>query len=1088
MPAIHNSPSAPNLNFHPLGIPRSNSSPRPQYRRNVGIPSKEEELTPRPLRVRKLRKSPSVPSSIIRSRLPSKLEIVETQRTFFGINLPPAPKPRSSSTGVLSTKQANPGSLTQMPMKERRMTAGKPRGFRSASPKPLKSNARKKAVTPGAGMGWLQRPQTAKPPHVPVLITPQLNSSRDDKSSAPSTASRNTSAKATTGGSSRNSSMNSVETHQHISLSSDVRKGPPSKRSTSCDEAYGNVVKEKSNVLSSEPDLKLPDETSNNKAHTKGWKKKMFTRDFFMGGASSRKYEKVNSKGKGDDGSFTTETESISSRSFFKKEAAAPANFSSSSNASQRSCSVFADSAWQLDGHDGSALDEYLQGGAKKVFNDSVIGIFNGKIGGLPRRSDRPWNPPVLTLEVSVVAEIDKFAVNVMKSEGYIAETWVVVELQAKVESEGTPIKGVEVGLDVGILMDISTYTSPAGFLNMKAYARKLVEAMETSRDRVAVMTFSAPLQGKRRPRGRGQTTLNVLNSSGSVSRRQLIENIAALTLDDSSIDPSGRDVAGSVLAAVHKLKMMPLDTSKYGAQRHAHLFLFTSKLEDGDIHLLPEVLFGDVQVHVIGLGPIFWPKSNMGGSGWCIATSLLPLESPKSKIPGVSGRRTTDVASAQDASSMDTLIKLMRLGIHLGELRDVHINLDVGEGCFLKAIIGDTVFARLLPGERRNILARIEVGDLPGFNFGFDYSEEENFNKCVMLERQLEATLGELKSCLLRTNVSYSHSHFPETTRLSTEKAVYISRFLEDSVWGVSGRRVSMDRKPSSSNEEYVRKALMHMMASTHENPRQALKAVEEVVKASMFRGLDFIDVSKELKYRIGLSDMFGRRTSEEILREEENYYRLPGDLPGARRSLERRASDRRNSMTFENLSQTSRDSTDLLVSTSVIAITRPSFDAAQPPYYAILGESMPKTPINGISRIESSSESSLTNEQTPDEAKLIWRELKKMQKGEDTEGDTGSIRKKIRTSRSSHWEQSPRDSIGTDVSGALGSDGMVAVKMWGEMRCSMSDVDEEDGPEVGRLENSRRKRSGSTGEETLQSLITLRDVRETDFSPWAL
>jgi len=72
-------------------------------------------------------------------------------------------------------------------------------------------------------------------------------------------------------------------------------------------------------------------------------------------------------------------------------------------------------------------------------------------------------------------------------------------------------------------------------------------------------------------------------------------------------------------MVVIRKLKAMPSNLTRYPrADKSVHLFLLTSQLGDVAIDLLPEVFVGQMQVHILGIGPVFCPRNEMGHSGWC--------------------------------------------------------------------------------------------------------------------------------------------------------------------------------------------------------------------------------------------------------------------------------------------------------------------------------------------------------------------------------------------------------------------------------------------------------------------------------------
>ena len=407
----------------------------------------------------------------------------------------------------------------------------------------------------------------------------------------------------------------------------------------------------------------------------------------------------------------------------------------------------------------------------------------------------------------------------------------------------------------------------------MKLQANRLVDAMETSRDRIAVMTFKPPPAGKRRPSQLGRTNLRVLNSSGSVAKKQLIEDINMLKLG-SIANPAARDVSAALAAAVKTLHHMPVDTSRYGSKRSGHLFLITSKLDSGAIS-------GDhrgVKVHVIGVGPVFNPSSNCGADGWCAAMS-----SPLDQVGGLQ-RIVADgieipVDKPPGAAHVRTIVSLLRMGVDVGVIQGGGLFLHPGEGCTLKGTLGDASFPVLLPGERKSLMVKIEVGDLPGWDS--DPDPDPDALDIDSVERQLQATLGELTSTVLTVEAVYCHSHLstPATT-ITTKAQVDVVRYVEGCDWsrsaqdvgqgterpvvfadadGDGGNDVDGDVEGSLPNMSLVNSVLVQVLASGHSSSQGAWDAIEQLKEH-----VDASAVRRELGYQVNLENRFPPATGE--------------------------------------------------------------------------------------------------------------------------------------------------------------------------------------------------------------------------------
>lgn len=608
----------------------------------------------------------------------------------------------------------------------------------------------------------------------------------------------------------------------------------------------------------------------------------------------------------------------------------------------------------------------------------------------------------------------------------------------------------------------------------MKIQAKRIVEAMETSRDRVAVMTFPvvSPNKGSIPTR---RDAVHVLNSSGSVAKKQLMDDITSLTQNKWDLDPAARNVREAVLASVKKLKGMPLDTARYGNHRHGHLFLLTTKLDAGEIELLPEVFFGEIQIHIIGIGALFWPRNEMGASGWCMPTGTLGPRPTLAKSK-VNKPEDNTISLEKKEVGIEEIIQSLRKAVDLGALYDLDIELRAGENCSIRAVMGDLSYAKILPGERRSILVQMQVGDMP--TPGNDYDLDGNHEvmpRWVILERQLEATLGELKSRLISVRASYKHSGFSESTRFTSERNLDISRFAEDSLWRFSptgNKLVNKEKSPPMTPvaaEDYVKKVLIQRVASMHSSPIRALRAVQEIVNSTICRVTNYDEICRELTYRDKVEQKFRNARNRSSQSSEEE---LLIDLMD--RSNDRTPTPRNG---WKN---------------NGIAI-----DSALPQLHTLSLQAAPTTPVDRdcryrgsrelhnedrapfIAAMDSSPDTERPNIDPDDEAQRIWQEIKLRQRGVSS----GSIkRRSVRSKKvaSFYGIEQLQDRFGDpDESSDTPSTVHSSASASGPMSEADSDEDME------RRDNSIGCYSG---QEALHSLVTLRDVRETDFGPWAL
>jgi len=93
-----------------------------------------------------------------------------------------------------------------------------------------------------------------------------------------------------------------------------------------------------------------------------------------------------------------------------------------------------------------------------------------------------------------------------------------------------------------------SPYASRTSFSSMKSKVKRIVESMENAMGRAAVKTFPCAMPNN----------AYTLNTSGSVARQQLLEDIMSLFLPQTSIPPSSRNVKEAIMAPIRILKAMP--------------------------------------------------------------------------------------------------------------------------------------------------------------------------------------------------------------------------------------------------------------------------------------------------------------------------------------------------------------------------------------------------------------------------------------------------------------------------------------------------------------------------------------------------
>ena len=67
------------------------------------------------------------------------------------------------------------------------------------------------------------------------------------------------------------------------------------------------------------------------------------------------------------------------------------------------------------------------------------------------------------------------------------------------------------------------------------------------------------------------------------------------------------------------------------------------------------------MQIHIVDIRPVFWPRNEMGSSGWCVPSST---SGPQPN--------TKDSRSEQMPITAEDIVSMLRTGEYLGEARNV--------------------------------------------------------------------------------------------------------------------------------------------------------------------------------------------------------------------------------------------------------------------------------------------------------------------------------------------------------------------------------------------------------------------------------
>ena len=225
-------------------------------------------------------------------------------------------------------------------------------------------------------------------------------------------------------------------------------------------------------------------------------------------------------------------------------------------------------------------------------------------------------------------------------------------------------------------------------------------------------------------------------------------------------------------MAAIRKLKAMPPSPTRYpGVEKSVHLFLLTSQLGDGAIDTLPEVFAKQMQIHILGIWPVFCPRNEMWPSRWCVPLSTSG-QGPNSK----------DSRIEKIPSTVEEIVSTLRMGLYLEEAQNVVARLcHAGDSRILK-VIGDSKYPRLVPGEKQSLLIKVDPGNLTALTATHTKARDptDDWSAVEQQINLIQAYLGVYETPLLTVTLTYqhsSHSSLPDIT-LSISRAAGVHRY----------------------------------------------------------------------------------------------------------------------------------------------------------------------------------------------------------------------------------------------------------------------------------------------------------------------
>ncbi|KAF3207851.1 hypothetical protein TWF679_008183 [Orbilia oligospora] len=455
---------------------------------------------------------------------------------------------------------------------------------------------------------------------------------------------------------------------------------------------------------------------------------------------------------------------------------------------------------------------------------------------------------PVLThLDLQVTADIDTIEVAEER------EIWLVVELNGSLANNRDIAHSKVNNLDILFLLDLSQNMSEQAMATMKSTVGYILENISGTRcDNFGMAAFTST--------SACEVLMPMMPCTHQAKHRafSLLHN-AQTTTDPFIFENS---ISNVVRAACSMF--MP------GFQgKNKNLIILSSAVPANQSSMADVGGFEDVRIHVIGVSCVYWPISEViyadardGGGGFCFPTSMMDVttleDDHSTKLQAVSRR----------------FVRALRSAESIGMMRDITVTLTPAQNTTIKAIIGKTALTALRPGERATIMIRMGVTSI--------YQRHHSISEDGLeaLEEGLYATLGMEKMKILQVDVGYKHSLLPAGTILTTTATAEATIITKNSPWNLmysgSSRTSSVyesdgvgrhkHRVPHllgnvspTARQNFVRKALIQKVVSEHKNPKDALVAIENIARTTEEKDLDYCNVVRELRYHIRIWN--GRR-----------------------------------------------------------------------------------------------------------------------------------------------------------------------------------------------------------------------------------
>jgi hypothetical protein len=177
---------------------------------------------------------------------------------------------------------------------------------------------------------------------------------------------------------------------------------------------------------------------------------------------------------------------------------------------------------------------------------------------------------------------------------------------------------------------------------------------------------------------------------------------------------------------------------------------------------------------------------------------------------------------------SLGDLITYERSMSDIGKVTNVFVYIKPGKATAIECVVGDLWYPTLRPGQILSLLVKINVKPLATPTQSTNNRSPSSLSQSSMEDAyaHIELMLGEMLSELLKIEVVYSHSYFPDGTSLTAHESCWLLR--SDSMLGQPSPRVELWNERRKS---FIRGLLAYQLSSACSR-RDGLTKLEKALR----------------------------------------------------------------------------------------------------------------------------------------------------------------------------------------------------------------------------------------------------------------